>query len=599
VPRRLLALALIATAAVEPLGAVAAGWDWYLDGAPIILLAVAGGYAAGAWLPRLVALVAVLAATTALVIANQTHDVVYHWLDDSVFFLVVVGGAAAAGAAVTTRAQQVRRLERLQAELDEQQRVDVAAARLDEQNQIHHEVHTRLAERIAGIAVRAEGARRSGDDAALRVIETEARGVLDQLRGALGSMRSEQPEAAPEQPAERRPRPSALDIALAVAIGGALAVETAVVAHARGPLWANVMAAFVTTAPLVLRRGWPILSSAASLAFGCAMSFWLTPVPATVTGDALLAVIFYSIGAWCGRWWWIVGWAIAAAGSVAAEVVVSGLADDAEDGDGLWIVLIWTVGAVALGRITAGWQARVRRTASVVDELRRGRGAAVRLATAREREALAGELHDTVAHAMTVVCLHSGASRRVSGDATGALQTISVTAEASLAELRDGIDAFESVDHPLEPSRIAAVGRRMGVDVALVGAEVNGAAAVLGYRVVREAIVNIARHAPGASATVTVQRNNGIVSIEIADSGSTNAPASVGTGTGLTGLARAVETAGGTLAWGAHPGGGVRGALPRSRHGDRRVRPRPVVLPLQRDGPGVLRRPPVLGGRDA
>ncbi len=208
-PRQLVALALIGTTAAAPLAAVAAGWDWYLDGPVIILLAVAAGYAAGAWLPRLVALAAALAATTALVTANQLHDVRYHWLDDSVFYLVIVGGAAAAGAAVTTRAQQVRRLERLQAELDEQQRVDVAAARLDEQNRIHHEVHTRLAERIAGIAVRAEGARRSGDDAALRVIETEARGVLDQLRGALGSMRSESPEAAQEQPAERRPRPSA------------------------------------------------------------------------------------------------------------------------------------------------------------------------------------------------------------------------------------------------------------------------------------------------------------------------------------------------------------------------------------------------------
>lgn len=102
-------------------------------------------------------------------------------------------------------------------------------------------------------------------------------------------------------------------------------MESAVVAHAHGPLLANVMAAFVITAPLILRRGWPIASGAASLAFGCATSFWLTPVPETVTGVALLAVIFYSIGAWCGRWWWLVGWTIAAAGSVAVAVT-SGLA---------------------------------------------------------------------------------------------------------------------------------------------------------------------------------------------------------------------------------------------------------------------------------
>lgn len=556
-PRRLLAVALVGTAAAAPLASVAVGWDWYLDGPLVVLLAVAGGYAVGAWLPRPAAVAAVLVATSALVAANQLHDVVYHWLDDVVFFLVLVGGSAAAGAAVTARAEQVRRLERLQVELDEQHRIDVAAARLDEQNRIHHEVHTRLAERIAGIAVRAEGARRSRDDAALGAIETEARGVLDQLRGALGSMRTADPEAAPEQPVGQRPRPSALDVALATAIGGALAVETAVVAHSRGPLWANVVAAVLTAAPLAFRRGWPIPSATATLTLGCAMSAWLTPVPATVTGVAVLAVVFYSIGAWCGRWWWVVGWAVAAAGSVAMELV-SGLADDGQDGDDFWIVLVFTVGAVALGRITAGWQARVRRTEEIVRELERRRGAAVRLARAREREELAAELHDTVAHAMTVVCLHAGAERRAPADAVRALRTICDAAEASLAELRDGIDTFESAAHPLDPSRIAAVGRRLGVDVELTGTEVTGPAAVLGYRVVREAIVNVARHAPGARARITVERNHGMVSIEVADSGGSVAPAGVGTGTGITGLATALEAVGGNLTWGARPGRGFR-----------------------------------------
>ena len=556
-PRRLIALALIGTAAAAPLGAVAGGWDWYLDGPAVVLLAVVGGYAAGAWLPRPAALAAVFLATAALVTANQMHDVVYHWLDDAVFFLVLVGGPAAAGSAVSTRARQVRRLERLQAELDEQQRSEVAAARLDEQNRVHHEVHTRLAERIAGIAVRAEGARRSGDDGALGVIEAEARAVLDQLRGALGSMRAEEPEAPPDRPAEQRPRPSALDIALALGVGGALAVETAVVAHSRGPLWANIVVAVVTASPLALRRGWPILSSAAALTLGCAMSAWLTPVPETVTGVALLAVVFYSIGAWCGRGWWIVGWALAAVGSVTMEIV-SGSADDGQEGDGFWIVLVYTVGAVALGRVTAGWQARVRRTERIVGELERGRGSAVRLAMGRDREELAADLHDPVAHAMPVVCLHAGAGRRLPVDAAAALQTICDAAEASLAELRDGIDAFESADDPLEPSRIAAVGRRLGVDVEMTGTMISGPAAVLGYRVVREAIVNIARHAPGASARITVARRHGMVSIEIADSGGAETSAGGGTGTGITGLARTLEAAGGSLSWGARPGCGFR-----------------------------------------
>ena len=93
------------------------------------------------------------------------------------------------------------------------------------------------------------------------------------------------------------------------------------------------------------------------------------------------------------------GLATATAGAFALEVIAES-PTDAGEGDSGWIVVIWIVAAVSLGRITAGWQERVRRTEQVVAELERGRGAAVRLATARERQALAAELHDTVAHAM-------------------------------------------------------------------------------------------------------------------------------------------------------------------------------------------------------
>ena len=572
--RRLLTLALIGIAAAAPLAAVAAGWDWYFDGLISVLVGIAFGYLAGTRLPRRGALVAVLAATMSLVTAQQIHDARHTWLNDAIFFLAIVGGAAAAGEAVTMRTQQVRRLERLQTELDAQERLAVATARLNEQNRIHHQVHTRLAERIAGIAVWAEGARRSADEAALEVIETEARGVLDQLRDALGSMRGElvpgelargewvrdellkSPSPTPDV---RRPRPSAVDIALAVAIGAAMAVETSVAEYARGPVWANVIAALLATVPLSFRRRSPIVSGATALTVGCVMSVWLTPIPATVTGLAILAVIFYSIGAWCGRWWWLLGWATAAAGTVAVGLV-SGVATGTGQGD-VVLVLVGGTGALALGRVAAAWQARALRITVIVDGLRQARGAAVELATARERESIAGELHDTVAHAMTVVCLHAGAARVRAGDAEGALATISATATASLAELRDGIDTFESAEHPLDPGRIAAVGRRVGVNVALVGIHPDGAAAALGFRVVREAIVNIARHAPGASATVTVQREHENLSIEIADSGSALPSASIGTGTGLTGLARAVEASGGSMAWGARPGGGYQVAV--------------------------------------
>ncbi len=567
-PRPAVAIALLVTAGLVPVTAVALGWNWYLDGPLMVLIAVIGGYAAGAWLPRWWGVAGVVAAAAVLATANQAHDHRYHWLDDLVFFLVVVGGPAAAGAAVTTRARQVRRLTGLQAELEGQQRIEVAAARLEEQSRVLGEVHARLAEQIAAIAIRAEGARRAADATALAAIETEARSVLDRLREALGSMRADDGHRPPVAASgHAAPRLTVLDVLVPAAIGAAIAIETAVISDARGPVWANTVGAFAVVAPLVARRRHPIVATVTSSAVGVAMSAVLTPIPETVTGVALLAVIFYSVGAWCRRWWWLVGWGVAALGTVAMEWV-SGANGEATGGDDEWIVLVWTVGAVAVGRITAGWQDRVRRTEAVVDALERGRGAAVRLAVAQEREVLASELHDTVAHAMTAVCLQAGAQQRAGGDYDDALRVIASVAERSLVELRDGLEAMESAEHPLDHSRIAALGRRVGVDLQ-VNAEGagSGPAAALAHRVIREAVVNVARHAPGASAAVRVHRSGNDLSVEVVDDGSQERAVLKGTGTGLRGLAETLESMGGKLEWGHREPGGFRVAalIPQER----------------------------------
>ena len=548
-----------------------AGWEWYLDGPVVLLLALLGGYAVGAWLPPVLAGACVTATTAALVAAQQLHDDDYHWLDDTVFFLVVVGGPAIAGAAVTVRARQVRRLEQVRAEYDEQQRVDVAAARLEEQNRIQEQVHSRLAERIAGIAVRAEGAQRhpAGHDATddLGVIETEARAVLDQLRAALGSL-APQPVDEPlgevvEEPVEpaleerTTPRISLRDWGAPVVLGVALAVETAVVDAARGPMWVNLLAALAVTAPLVVRRRRPVVAATLVSLAGIVMSAWLTPIPETVTGVALVVVVFYSAGAWCRGRTWLAGWAVATVGMV-AMTLVSGVPGGEEDS--VAIVLLWTTGAVLVGRVTAGWQERLQRTEQIVAALEEGRGAELRLAVARERQAIASQLHDTVAHAMTVVCLQAAATQRAGGDVDGTLDTIVGTATASLAELRDGLDEFETSAHPLDRSRIAALGRRTGVDVVVTSSAPvpPGPGAALAFRVVREAVVNAARHAPGSAVEVRIHSTGDLLSVEVLDDGGAGDPLEVGTGSGLTGLSEAVISMGGSMSWGRRDEGGFR-----------------------------------------
>lgn len=579
--RRLAAVALLGLAGALPLLAVASGQDWYLDGPPLVFLALAAGYAAGAWLPRAAAVLGALFTVGALALANQLHGGDYHPVDDLVFFLAIVGGPAAAGAAVSLRAAQVDRLERLQAELTEQQAMDLLAARLEEQSRIEQAVHTRIAERIAAIALHAEGAQRSRDPHALRLIEDEARGVLDQLRTALGSLRPDAPVTSrdeaptPEQSGTtstpdrqttgRSPVP-VTDVVLATTLGATLAVETLVAPASRGPLVLNVLAAAAVAAPLLVRRSHPLLAVVAFSLAGLLMSTWLTPVPATATGVALLLVVFYSVGAWCRGWWWVAGWALALAGVLAMEAV-SGLVDDAGQGEGAWIVVALTVGAVAVGRVTAGWQERLRRTEVVTDELAARHGAAVRLATAEERQALASQLHDTVAHAMTVVCLQAAGHQRSGSDPGPALRTIIDTAGASLTELRDGLDAIERSENPLARSRITSVGRRVGLDLDVESdaEDATGPAATLAFRVVREAVVNIARHAHGASARVDVRGSGRAFEVEVTNDGHSDRAVVTGAGRGLTGLRDTVVAAGGHLEWGPLPEGGflVRARIPQ------------------------------------
>lgn len=559
-PRGPLAVALLLASGVLPLVAVARGWAWYLDGPLILLLPALGGYAAGRWLARPAALGGGLLVVGAVVLANQRLDAEYHWLDDTVFFLVLVGVPLTVGSVVALRGRQIRALDELRTRLAEQERVEVAAARLEEQSRVHHDLHARLAERIAGIALRAQGAQHTRDSGVLGVLEDESRAVLEQLREGLGSLGRPLPDvgsspvgtAASAEPDPRDRSP--LDVVLALGLGAAMALETLVSSVARGPAAANVLATLLVAAPLVLRRPRPVLAVALTTLAAASSSLWLTPVARTVTGVALVTVVFVTVGAWCRRGSWPLGLAVAVVGTTLVGLA-SGVSVRAAGA-----VVVWGLVAASLGRVTAGLHERLRETQEVVTRLEEGRGVALRLARAQEREALAGQLHDTVAHAMTVVCLQAGAARRTGADPAGVLRTVAEAATGSLAELRDGLDALETGERPLEPAQIVALGRSLGVDldVATPCVEVDDATARLGLRVLREAIVNTARHAPGATATVALRRHDGTLRLEVLDDGGRREPVLRGSGRGLAGLERTIASVGGTLSWGPRPEGGFR-----------------------------------------
>lgn len=591
-------------------GAVGSG---SLVGSPLVLLAAAiAGALIGAWTHHGVAAIAVLAVAAALTFGNQRHfGQEYAAADDLAFFLIVIGAPALLGAALVARVGQVRELAALSERLAAQRRDDIATARLEEQHRIELAVHHRLVERMGAMALLAEGAGLERDPStrtrALQEIEETARAGLDELRHALGVLRAgPEPERRDEladpmldrelagparvasQPAELpasvrqfERSPSWSDLLLVVVLGAAMAVESVSSSAARGPAWANIALAFVVATPLLVRRQRPVLTSIAVLALAAPASSALTPLPAMVTAIALLIVVAYALGAHARGWSLAAGTVLMWLGLLLLALVSP---PEARDPEGLVPTLIWSGLAVGAGMVAAAWSGRAARAREVVAELEQGRDADVRVAVARQRQLIARDLHDTVAHTLSVVCLNAGAAQpsssrrnlapRESTDvATDILSTIADASRSGMVELRRGLHSLEPPEALSAPA-LQLMAHRLGIELHLGvpdEPQLSSADTTLVHRVLREALVNAGRHAPGARVDAVITRDTTQVQIVVMDGGPGSAPGAaransatdagwseLGAGVGLSGLAELVRERGGELEFGPVPTGGFR-----------------------------------------
>jgi len=216
----------------------------------------------------------------------------------------------------------------------------------------------------------------------------------------------------------------------------------------------------------------------------------------------------------------------------------------------------------------------------------RERETAARIAVAEERARIARELHDIVAHAVSVMVLQVGAVRHKLpdelADESGALRGVEQAGRTALAEMRRLLSAMrrDGDDLELAPqpglggvgALVAEIGRA-GLPVTL---HVEGEAAPLpraidlsAYRIVQEGLTNALKHARAHRADVPLRYAPDELQIEVRDDG-TGGGASNGPGYGLVGVGERVKIYGGTMTAGAAPDGGfVLGArLPLG--GDRR-----------------------------
>ncbi|TDB77958.1 histidine kinase [Micromonospora sp. KC723] len=229
-------------------------------------------------------------------------------------------------------------------------------------------------------------------------------------------------------------------------------------------------------------------------------------------------------------------------------------------------VLPWLAGRYRQLRAllaAAGWQR--------AEQLERERSLVAREARLRERTRIARDMHDSLGHELSLIAMRAGALELDRGLAEpyrsvlGELRAASVEATERLREIV-GVLRDESNPAPVEPrggtvAELVARSRASGARVELVTTGVAGAvpAAVdrTAHRVVREALTNAVKHAPGAAVTVRLTYGAAALTVTVTNGRpSVGAPpAAVGGGQGLPGLRERARLVGGALRAGARDGG--------------------------------------------
>jgi signal transduction histidine kinase len=234
-----------------------------------------------------------------------------------------------------------------------------------------------------------------------------------------------------------------------------------------------------------------------------------------------------------------------------------------------------------------------------------------RWAVAAERSRIARELHDVVAHSVSVMVVQAGAARRTvaasPGQAATALGQIESTGRQALVELRRLLgllrhDDGQATDAALAPQpslanleSLAAAAREAGlpVEVTVEGEPRPLPAGVdlSAYRIVQEALTNSLKHAGPATASIRLCYGREVLEVQVWDDGPGGpgtAPADngrpAGDGHGLIGMRERVALFGGTLEVGARPGGGfgVAARLPLDAGGFGGLKPEPPIEGMAR-----------------
>jgi signal transduction histidine kinase len=363
----------------------------------------------------------------------------------------------------------------------------------------------------------------------------------------------------------RRLQPRVLDALLAAAMAALGIVEAMLADGVEEPRWRSALLAAVSGSLLLARRRHPVAVAAALAAIGIVQAAFLVEMSELLASLFPALVAAYGAGAYAeprGARWGLA--------TLVGAMIAIGLVDASDLGSVFFpsaiMVLCWLVGR------------NVRTRTRLAAELHEGaarlaeqREAAAREAVADERRRIAREMHDVVAHSISIMVIQAAGARQIlqldAGRAEEAAARIGRTGRDAICEMQLVVGALATVPAGGAAPTLDALealaerARHAGLDVAL---QVRGAprplppgAELAAYRVVQESLTNAIKHAACAPTEVVLEWGERTLELRVSDRGEGRLAAALeGGGHGLVGMAERVRHCGGELHAGRRPGGG-------------------------------------------
>ncbi|SER69190.1 Histidine kinase [Lentzea xinjiangensis] len=337
-----------------------------------------------------------------------------------------------------------------------------------------------------------------------------------------------------------------VDLAATAVIG--VLVAYAMVEHQDKPWWLVLPGAALVALPVAVRRLWPVPALVVTTAATAVVVGRVLPAEALGAPVGAVCFALYTVAVERSRTWSLTA-------LVAAVAVISGVSGGEPENV---LVVISALGAVW----AIGYTTRLRRSF-----LERELSQRAEQALADERLRIARELHDVVAHNLSLITVQAANAAHVRSPehAYEALTVISETSRAALAEMRGLLGVLRS-DAALAPSPgldgLAELADRASLAGVRVSLDVRGDTAVpegiglSAYRIVQEALTNVVKHAAPASCAVLVEVTPSAVRVEVTDDGP--GARELGVGHGLMGMRERVAVYGGTFSAGPGAEGGFR-----------------------------------------